>query len=81
MRNPFSIWQSQAVPFAVIVLMAIADASLNAFFFYPAILAAGGLVEPKTESAEYVIDCNGEGGVMSGSALEEVASKRPFDDL
>jgi len=32
-----------AAPMAVIVLMAIADALLNSFFFYPAILAAGAL--------------------------------------
>jgi O-antigen ligase len=43
-------WNSQtwrrsypAVPLAVIVLMAIGDALLNSFFFYPAILAAGAL--------------------------------------
>ena len=32
-----------ALPLAVIVLMASADALLNSFFFYPAILAAGAL--------------------------------------
>ena len=37
-------WRIQpTVPLAVIVLMASADALLNSFFFYPAILAAGAL--------------------------------------
>ena len=37
-------WRIQpALPLAVIVLMASADALLNSFFFYPAILAAGAL--------------------------------------
>jgi hypothetical protein len=40
-----SAWNSYpTAPLAVIVLMASADALLNSFFFYPAILAAGALV-------------------------------------
>jgi hypothetical protein len=35
--------QRVSVPLASIVSMAIADALLNSFFFYPAILAAGAL--------------------------------------
>jgi hypothetical protein len=43
-RN-FRAWRrnSPAAPLAIIVLMAIADALSNSFFFYPAILAAGAL--------------------------------------
>jgi hypothetical protein len=37
-------WRLQPeLPLAVMVLMAVADALLNSFFFYPAILAAGAL--------------------------------------
>jgi hypothetical protein len=32
-----------ALPLAILVLLALADASLNAFFFSPAILAAGAI--------------------------------------
>jgi hypothetical protein len=35
---------------AVIVLMATADALLNSFFFYPAILAAGALASDDASS-------------------------------
>jgi hypothetical protein len=40
-----STWQrsNSAAPLVMIVLMAVADALLNSFFFYPAILAAGAL--------------------------------------
>ena len=39
-----SAWRAHsALALAVIVLMALADAVLNSFFFYPAILAAGAL--------------------------------------
>ena len=47
-----SAWRLHpAAPLAVIVLMAIADALLNSFFFYPAILAAGALA---TDDAERI---------------------------
>lgn len=37
-------WQlHSALPLAIIILMAVGDALLNSFFFYPAILAAGSL--------------------------------------
>ena len=36
-------WHWVSVPLASIIFMAIADALLNSFFFYPAILAAGAL--------------------------------------
>jgi hypothetical protein len=39
-----------AAPMAVIVLMAISDALLNSFFFYPAILAAGALASDDASS-------------------------------
>jgi len=39
-------------PLAVIVLMASADALLNSFFFYPAILAAGALVPRQIPNQE-----------------------------
>ena len=32
-----------ALPLAIVVLLALADATLNAFFFAPAILAAGAI--------------------------------------
>jgi hypothetical protein len=38
-----------ALPMAMIVLMAAADALLNSFFFYPAILAAGALASDGAE--------------------------------
>jgi O-antigen ligase len=39
-----SAWKLQPeLPLAIMVLMAVADAMLNSFFFYPAILAAGAL--------------------------------------
>jgi hypothetical protein len=48
MRALVNQWNSHkrgypAAPLAMIVLMAIADALLNSFFFYPAILAAGAI--------------------------------------
>jgi hypothetical protein len=43
-----------AAPLAVIVLMAIADALLNSFFFYPAILAAGALATDDGERIRIV---------------------------
>ena len=41
----FRTWRRShpAAPLAMIVLMTIADALLNSFIFYPAILAAGAL--------------------------------------
>jgi MFS family permease len=48
MRNQYSSWRQQSIiPLAAIVVMAIADALLNSFFFYPAILAAGALASAK----------------------------------
>jgi hypothetical protein len=44
MRKYAGAWRLHPAPaLAVIVLMAIGDAMLNSFFFYPAILAAGAL--------------------------------------
>jgi hypothetical protein len=55
-----SAWDQPAVPLAIIVLMAIADALLNSFFFYPAILAAGALVatpvKVRRSSVDPVVD-------------------------
>jgi hypothetical protein len=51
------------LPLAVIVLMASADALLNSFFFYPAILAAGAL----TPCHEFVGSDN-EAGVFAPAA-------------
>jgi len=39
-------WRMPSVALATIVLMGIADALLNSFFFYPAILAAGAAAFP-----------------------------------
>jgi hypothetical protein len=49
-------WQRgcPAAPLAVIVLMAIADALLNSFIFYPAILAAGALASDDGERVRIV---------------------------
>ena len=47
----FRAWRLHpAAPLAMIVLMAVADALLNSFFFYPAILAAGALASDKASA-------------------------------
>jgi hypothetical protein len=41
-------WRQRSdIPLAAIVVMAIADALSNSFFFYPALLAVGGLATPQ----------------------------------
>ena len=56
LRALHSQWNSPAwgrdaiAPLAVIVLMAVGDALLNSFFFYPAIMAAGALGRPVERS-------------------------------
>jgi hypothetical protein len=47
-RNRSFHWHRVSVALAAIVLMAIVDALLNSFFFYPAILAAGALATTKS---------------------------------
>jgi len=39
-------WRTYSVALAIVVAMALADAVLNSFFFYPAILAAGASAFP-----------------------------------
>jgi len=39
-------WRTYSVALAIVVAMALADAVLNSFFFYPAILAAGAAAFP-----------------------------------
>jgi hypothetical protein len=39
--------QDPAVPLVALVLMAVADALLNSFFLFPALLAAGALVQSR----------------------------------
>ena len=43
------VWRSEALPvlLATLVLLSVADALLNSFIFFPALLAAGGLADAR----------------------------------
>ncbi len=49
-HKPFWHWGRASVALAALVLMAIGDALLNSFLFYPAILAAGALATGEKDS-------------------------------
>jgi hypothetical protein len=66
-----------AAPLAVIVLMASADALLNSFFFYPAVLAAGALA-PRFRSLEEAKGVKSEVILRFFAKPPKRAASKPF---
>jgi hypothetical protein len=75
-----------AAPLAVIILMAIADALLNSFFFYPAILAAGALSARHRSPQEKAVEPRGHASFVreppnragSTSPRSKTATQAPY---
>jgi hypothetical protein len=62
-------WAQVSVPLAAIVFMAVADALLNSFFFYPAIVASAALASINSSQSRSITAISDDGQLLDNSSI------------